>query len=451
MDVFVSWSGEASKEIAKVLTKYLRLLLPGIKPFFSPEGITMGDRWPERLSVTLQECKVGLFCITADNYENPWLLFEAGAISSRVGQGRVIPIFFGKIKPTDIKSPLTFFQCAVFIKEDMRGVVKSIHKGIASEIPDEDVDELFENFWSKLKNGVNDVIESQSMAASQPDTPKRSSTDLLHEILGIVRDLELKSASSLLLTHTERNLSAVAAPITSEITGSVLPGSTGTFVEWTQLLHQFAHIIRNKCLMMMPNAPVYSTPYLNDNVALPNFILAKNKEYFISLLETLADLFKLVAPADAKVWVSLRDRRADDNYHTFARAGVYNRRREDTSQPIHKDANVLARLKENYKNNCCVLLTGSEHGPQVWEQSENDKYGECKSVLLGAILTRSWNSDNDGWANNKLVWILGVNSDTKNAFTNAHPELMQTCVVALSFIANIIARQDEEGNWNANA
>jgi hypothetical protein len=289
------------------------------------------------------------------------------------------------------------------------------------------------------------------MSPSQPETPKRSSADLLHEILGIVRDLESKSAYSQLLDRAERQSSSIAIPQSSEITGNTLPGSTGSFVEWTQLLHQFAHIIRNKCLMMMPNTPVYSTPCLNDNLALPNVVLAKNKEYFISLLETLADLFKLVAPVDAKVWVSLRDRRADDNYHTFARAGVYNRKREDSSQPIHKDSNVLARLKENYRNNCCVLLTGSEHGPQVWEQSENDKYGECKSVLLGAILTRSWNSANDGWANNKLVWILGVNSDTKNAFTNAHPELMQTCVVALSFIANIIARQDEEGCWNSSA
>jgi hypothetical protein len=444
MKVFISWSGNQSKELGEAFRDWIPNVIQAVTPYFTPSDLEKGTRWANDIAQELENSSIGLLCITRENTRAPWLMFEAGALSKCLEKAQVCPILFGVV-PADVEGPLKQFQFTAFQKSEVKQLIATINGKLQEgKLAQKTLDTVFEKWWPDLYDQVSIILAKEDA----PSEPIREDRELLEEILLLTRST---NASLHQIPNIDNLSDPPTPPSSSEMTGGYLPGSTGSFVDWTQLLHQFANIIRNKCLMMMPDTPIYSTPDLDDNnTALPNVILARNKEYFISLLETLADLFKLVAPASAKVWVSLRDRRADDNYHTFARAGVYNRNRENSSQPIHKNANVVLRLKENYKNNCCVLLTGSEHGPQVWERSENDKYEECKSVLLGAILTRAWNSDNDCWANNKLVWILGINSDTKNAFTNAHPELMQTCVVALSFIANIIARQDGEGHWNSS-
>lgn len=342
-------------------------------------------------------------------------MFEAGALSKSLEQSQVCPILFGVV-PADIDGPLNQFQFTAFEKSEVKKLVTMINGRLQEgELAQNLLDSVFEKWWPDLFDQVSSILEKQD----SPAKPIRQDRELLEEILLL-----------------SRSTNASLQPFID--------------LDWIQLLHQFAGATRNKCLMMMPGPAIYSTPVLNGNKALPNIILAKNKEYLISLLGTLAALFKLVAPANSNVWVSLRDRRADDSFHTFARAGIYTPNRESSSKPIHKDSVMLVRLKENYQHNgSFVLLTGSERGPQVWERSENDKYGESKSVLLGGILARSWNSDNVCWENNKLVWILGINSDTKNAFANVNPDLIETCLVALSFIANIIARQEVEGRWNS--
>jgi hypothetical protein len=379
MKVFISWSGKQSKELGEAVRDWLPGVLQAVNPYFTPSDMEKGTRWANDIAQELEDSSIGLLCITRENIRAPWLMFEAGALSKSLEKSHVCPILFGVV-PADIEGPLKQFQFTSFDQREVKQLIVTINSKIKEgKLEQKTLDRVFEKWWPDLFDRVSSILAKEDA----PAKPIREDRELFEEILLLTRSTN--ASLQQLIPNIDFQVSSPTPPPTSEMTVGYLPGSTGSFVDWTQLLHQFANIIRNKCLMMMPDIPVYTTPILNGDPSLPNSILANNKEYFISLLETLADLFKLVAPANAKVWVSLRDRRADDNYHTFARAGVYNRNRESSSQPIHKNANVILRLKENYKNNCCVLLTGSEHGPQVWERNENDKYGECKSVLLGAI------------------------------------------------------------------
>lgn len=184
MKVFISWSGDTSKAIAEVLRGWLPSVIQAVKPYYSPNDITKGSRWGNEISKELEECKVGLLCLTADNLEAPWVMFEAGALSRSLSAARVCPILFG-IEPSDIEGPLVQFQAAPFAKDEMRKTVRMMNQELgASALSSEVLDSVFEMWWPRLEEQINAVMKN----AKEPLNQKvRSERDLLEEILARVR------------------------------------------------------------------------------------------------------------------------------------------------------------------------------------------------------------------------------------------------------------------------
>jgi hypothetical protein len=218
-----------------------------------------------------------------------------------------------------------------------------------------------------------------------------------------------------------------------------------TFYQRTHIQHQLIHQLRDACIQILPPVPAYSSPIMGpdeNGKPKPNPQLLKNRAEIQRLLERVVDLFQPFVPEGARIWACLRDRRADNCYYTFERAGTYDKNREISSSPLHKDTSqVVSKLKERYKRDgVCVLITGSTNGPEMWEVKENDRYGEDKSVMLGAVMTRSWGGDEMTWKDPKLAWIIGVCTDHENAFDKKHIHLMRQCVDVFSILANIMIR-----------
>lgn len=109
MKVFLSWSGEQSREVAKVLKEWIPDIIQAVDPWMSEEDIHKGARWGSELADSLQGPHFGLLCLTRENLTAPWLLFEAGALSKSLDVARVCPFLFG-IEKTDIeRGPLLQF------------------------------------------------------------------------------------------------------------------------------------------------------------------------------------------------------------------------------------------------------------------------------------------------------------------------------------------------------
>ncbi|MCX6641453.1 MAG: toll/interleukin-1 receptor domain-containing protein [bacterium] len=184
MKVFITWSGETSKAIAEILRGWLPSVIQAVKPYFSPDDITKGTRWSTEIAKELEECKIGLLCLTADNLEAPWIMFEAGALSKSLSTARVCPLLFG-IEPSDIKGPLVQFQAASFAKDEMKKTICMINKEIGPTALGNDVlDSVFDMWWPKLETMVKQVL---STVQSPGKKNVRSERDILEEILARVR------------------------------------------------------------------------------------------------------------------------------------------------------------------------------------------------------------------------------------------------------------------------
>ncbi|MCW9014216.1 MAG: TIR domain-containing protein [Gammaproteobacteria bacterium] len=182
--IFISWSGEKSKKLAQCFKDWLPSVIQATKPYFSPEDIEKGSRWNSGISKKLEETKVGLICLTKNNVEAPWIIFEAGALSKSIEHSRVIPILFG-LEASDVKGPLAQFQSSRFEKLEIKRIVKTINKSITeSQLEEKVLEKVFEKWWPDLEEKINKVL---SESIEDDNLIIRSEKEMIEEILDIVR------------------------------------------------------------------------------------------------------------------------------------------------------------------------------------------------------------------------------------------------------------------------
>ena len=86
MGVFISWSGKNTKSyrVAVTLRDWLQQVVQGCSPWVSTQDIDAGERWGTELFTQLDKHSVGIICVTKENQAEPWLNFEAGALSKQL-------------------------------------------------------------------------------------------------------------------------------------------------------------------------------------------------------------------------------------------------------------------------------------------------------------------------------------------------------------------------------
>ena len=225
--------------------------------------------------------------------------------------------------------------------------------------------------------------------------------------------------------------------------------SSAQFITRTSIHHQFVHKMRDLCVRRLGRL----TDFLPDTIGRsePHPIFDQVQSDIISILEDLVRMFELLVAPGTKVWACLRDRRRDDHYHTFARAGRFHPTRAEGTSGMHKDNSItVKRLKESFSGGRCVILTGSTRGPEMWTPQKNDSFGEDKSVLMSAVMAKSWNSSTRNWGDRKLMMILSINADQENTFGERHIPLMQCMTDNFSMMVNTLLRIQRNGDQDVD-
>jgi len=131
----------------------------------------------------LSSSNVGILCLTKDNIENPWILFEAGALSKNFDKANVCTILFN-LETSDLTGPLTNFQATRFNKDDFKKLVVTINNtGNELKLEGDTLDDVFEMWWPQLEEKVNKILQAE-IKTTQKKRPER---DLLEEILELCR------------------------------------------------------------------------------------------------------------------------------------------------------------------------------------------------------------------------------------------------------------------------
>lgn len=182
--VFISWGGDLSKKLAEEINNWLPSVLQFVKPYFSPDDIEKGSRWESSIVNELDSSNVGIICLTKDNINRPWILFEAGALSKNFGKSNVCTILFN-VDSADFSGPLTSFQATKFEKSDFKKLLQTINNtGGESKLSPTVLTEVFEMWWPRLEEKISNILSSNKIESK---TDQRTERDILEEILELSR------------------------------------------------------------------------------------------------------------------------------------------------------------------------------------------------------------------------------------------------------------------------
>jgi hypothetical protein len=185
MRVFISWSGYKSKKCAEIFAEWLPQVIQVVDPWISTE-IEKGSKWTPEISKTLEISKVGIICLTRENLNNKWILFEAGALS-KIPETRVCTFLLG-LTPTDIEQPLSQFMHTIFDKDDIYKMLLTINSQVEKNgeksLNEKTLKSVFDVFWPDLDKNIQNIGQEKNENTSQI----REDRDILEEILTLVRD-----------------------------------------------------------------------------------------------------------------------------------------------------------------------------------------------------------------------------------------------------------------------
>ncbi|MBV9469008.1 MAG: toll/interleukin-1 receptor domain-containing protein [Abitibacteriaceae bacterium] len=207
MKVFLSWSGDRSKAVAETFRDWLPEVIQSIEPWLSANDIEKGRRWSHEIATQLSQSKVGIFCMTRENLNARWLLFEAGAIS-KTEDARACT-FLLDIRSADIEPPLSEFQHTTCTMEDVRQLLGTINNAIERDgqngerpLPEQRLSNVFNKAWPELESKLKAIAQSTTNFDS---APVRAERDILEEVLDVVRNLQQRTNSQSALQPAFRN------------------------------------------------------------------------------------------------------------------------------------------------------------------------------------------------------------------------------------------------------
>jgi hypothetical protein len=193
MKIFISWSGNRSKAVAHALRQWLPDVIQSLKPWMSAVDIEAGARWSHIVANELTETKFGIICVTPENQNEPWILFEAGALAKTLEKTYVCPYLIGMRQAELYDGPLTQFQTKQADEEQTWELLRTINKALQQDrLPEENLNRAFKSWWPSLEKDIKGLPPLENTHKE-----KRSPEDMIEEILKLTRDISHRTR------HTE--------------------------------------------------------------------------------------------------------------------------------------------------------------------------------------------------------------------------------------------------------
>lgn len=186
MKVFLSWSGERSKQVANLLSDWLSCVIQASRPWVSTRDLDRGTLWFGEINDQLKDTSVGVICLTQENKNRPWILFEAGALAKGLTTSRVCTLLID-LETKDIEDPLAQFNHTFPNRDSVLGLVRTLNSALGSQGLDTKIlEQVFDTYWEQFEGKFKDILKGTESAEPAKPRPKE---DVLGEILENTRAL----------------------------------------------------------------------------------------------------------------------------------------------------------------------------------------------------------------------------------------------------------------------
>lgn len=158
--VFLSWSGDRSKALAKILREWLPLVIQSASPWISTDDITAGSRWSKNVARELDLTSFGILCVTPENLKAPWLLFESGALSKSLEKSHVCP-FLMDVECSNLPGPIAQYQAVNATHDGTLHMLRSLNSTLGNlALSAKHLSLTFEKWWPMLSDKIDEITNT---------------------------------------------------------------------------------------------------------------------------------------------------------------------------------------------------------------------------------------------------------------------------------------------------
>jgi hypothetical protein len=152
----------------------------------STRDLDRGSVWFGEINDQLKDTTVGIICLTQENKNRPWILFEAGALIKGLSSSRVCTLLVD-LAPKDIEDPLAQFNHTFPNRESMRALVDTLNNQMGSNgLDHRTLDTVFDTYWGQFEASFHKILHE--IVPGEEAMPRKDS-DILAEILANTRQL----------------------------------------------------------------------------------------------------------------------------------------------------------------------------------------------------------------------------------------------------------------------
>jgi hypothetical protein len=176
--------------MAQALRDWIPVVLDEVKPWFSGKDIPAGERWSSEVGSRLEDTNFGILCLTRENLQAPWLLFEAGALSKAVEEGAVCPYLLD-VDVSEVSGPLSQFQAKKADKTSTVEMIQDINRKLTPALDSVTLSQRCDALWPSLE-------KSLGMIPKDPDlerAPTRPEPEILEELVERMRAMDRRFGS----------------------------------------------------------------------------------------------------------------------------------------------------------------------------------------------------------------------------------------------------------------
>jgi hypothetical protein len=112
-------------------------------------GHSKGCTLAAEMREALQGPSAGILCLTQEGVAAPWLLFEAGAISTAVSGASLVCTYLVDVENSDVGLPLGMFQSTTATHDDTFRLLSNLNNLAPPSVPVDRLAKLFASFWPR--------------------------------------------------------------------------------------------------------------------------------------------------------------------------------------------------------------------------------------------------------------------------------------------------------------
>lgn len=157
MRVFLSWSKEQSRRVARVLREWLPKVLPAVDLWMSEVDTEKGTPWWEGIDDALVSASNIIVCLTKENLHSPYLYYEAGAIAGKFGRKRIYPLLLEMGSASISDGPFGQLQATFDTEEQWQLLLQSLNSGLATPFTESEWNARFVAHWPELRSKLDEI------------------------------------------------------------------------------------------------------------------------------------------------------------------------------------------------------------------------------------------------------------------------------------------------------